>query len=344
MCIRDSPRPLAAALLAAGLTACGGEPDVVLYCALDQVFSEELVELFEEETGLVVEAVYDTEASKTVGLVASLRSERSAPRCDVFWNNEIANTVALAEEGLLAPYDSPSAAGIPEDFRDPERRWTGFAARARVFIVNTELVPDPSVIGGMEDLLDPRWAGQVVMARPLTGTTLTHMAALYSVLGEERARTFLEAIKRANEEGTVNLASSNGQVMRMVSEGQVAWGWTDTDDYNVARERMHPVDRVFPDQGGEDSLGTLVIPNTVALVSGAPHPEAARKLIDFILSERVEGLLAQSDSAQIPVRSSVPRPAHVADLGTVDVMEVDFGAVGRDLPRRQRELQELFLD
>ena len=146
------PRRCLALLLAAlGLPGCGREPDVVVYCALDQVFSEPLLRRFEAETGLVVRAEFDTEASKTVGLVRRLIEESERTRCDVFWNNEIAQTVRLAELGLLQTYDSPSAAGIPERYRDPDRRWTGFAARARVLIVNTDLA-DPGGLHGMDDL------------------------------------------------------------------------------------------------------------------------------------------------------------------------------------------------
>ncbi|MFM7297089.1 MAG: ABC transporter substrate-binding protein, partial [Planctomycetota bacterium] len=145
-----------AALLAVlvSLTAgCAKEPDVVVYCALDQIFAEDLVHEFEQRTGLVVRAEFDVEAAKTVGLVARLREERNRPRCDVFWNNEIAHTVALAKDGLLQPYASPSASDIPAQFRDASNLWTGFAARARVLIVNTEQV-DPSTIHGLADLVD----------------------------------------------------------------------------------------------------------------------------------------------------------------------------------------------
>jgi len=74
---------------------------------------------------------------------------------------EANKTVELANDGLLAGYDSPSAAGIPATFRDPKHRWTDFAARARVFIVNTDLVEDPSVIDGMWSLVGERWYGVV---------------------------------------------------------------------------------------------------------------------------------------------------------------------------------------
>jgi len=271
--------------------------------------------------------------------VRRIREEAARPRCDVFWNNEIAHTVSLAEDGLLAPYQSPSAEGIPARFRDPQGRWTGFAARARVFIVNTELA-DPAGIGAFDDLLDERWAGKVCMARPLTGTTLTHVTALYTVWGEERTREWLA---RATAEGSpLSFVQSNGQVMRLVSEGQMAWGLTDTDDLNVAIQKGAPVVGVFPDQG-EGAQGTLVIPNTVAILADAPHPEAARRLVDFILSREVEAKLAASDSAQMPVRDDVERPAHVASAAALTVMGVDWAEVGRQIEARAAELTEMFL-
>ncbi len=333
---------LALALLAALAASCAREPDVVVYVSLDQDFSEALIERFERESGLDVEAIYDVEAQKTVGHVEAIRARRDNPHADVFWNNEIANTVALANEGLLQPYASPSAADIPAPFRDPQNLWTGFAARARVYIVNTDKA-DPSAITSMWDLVDPEHAGEGVIARPLTGTTLTHVAALYSVLGEERAEEYLQAIVAGNKAGTVHVAKSNGQTMRMAREGDVTFGWTDTDDFNVAKTENFPVVAVFPDQG-PDGVGTLVIPNTVAMLAGAPHPEAAKRLIDFLLSKEVERELAFSRSAQIPVRPDVERPEGMVDLSELKLMDVDFVKVGADLPRLNARLQELFLD
>ena len=320
--------------------ACGAEPDVVIYCALDQVHAEPLIERFEEETGLTVRAEFDVEANKTVGLVSRLRAESAAPRCDVFWNNEIANTVALGEEGLLQPYDSPEAAGIPAVFRDEANLWTGFGARARIYIVNTELM-DPAELTGMWDLLDPRFEGRAGMARPLTGTTLTHMTALYSVLGEDEAQRYVDTARARNKEGKLALTSGNATLMKQVAEGQLAFGWTDTDDFNVARLEGKPVVAVYPDQ---DGVGTMVIPNTVAMMQGAPNPDNAERLIDYILSERVERELAYARSAQIPVRASVERPDHVRGADQMTVMDVDFRVVGKQLPARHEELKELFVD
>ena len=327
--------------LLGGLTGCTKEPDLVVYVALDQVFSEPLIRRFEAESGLNVRAEYDVEANKTVGLVRRIREEVNRPRCDVFWNNEIAHTVKLANDGLLASYDSPSAAGIPSTFRDPENRWTGFAARARVLIVNTDLVEDPESIRGMWDLVDERWHGKVGMARPLTGTTLTHMTALFGVLGEDEANRYLATIKSLSEEGEVNLAAGNAHVMRLVSAGELAWGWTDTDDFNVALEKGAPVVAIYPDA---DELGTMMIPNTIAILDAAPHKDNAQRFVDWVLRPEIEAELARARSAQIPVRADVERPEHVKGPGQFRVMEVDFAAVGAEIDTRATELKERFLD
>lgn len=328
-------------VLAATIASCGQKADLVVYVAHDQVHSEPLIKRFEAETGLTVRAEYDVEQNKTIGLVNRIREEKNRTRCDVFWNNEIAHTVALAEEGFLGAYDSPAAAKIPPTFRDAEHRWTGFGARARIFIVNTDLVENPDEIKGMADLLDPKWAGKVGMARPLTGTTLTHAAVLFSVLGEEGALAYLQAIKERNDAGTLSLVPGNGHLKNMVQSGALAWGWTDTDDYNVAREAGKPVTIIYPDQEG---LGALLIPNTVAILEQAPHRDAAEQFVDWLLSEEVEEELADSRAAQIPVRASVPRPEHVIGGEKLKFMEVDFVEVGKTLVERQEKLKEMFVD
>lgn len=332
-------RSLILALLSVLLCACGRKPDLTVYCSLDQEFSEGLMRRFEQESGLTLRVEYDVEANKNVGLASRIREERGRPRCDVFWSNEFAQMVSLAGDGLLARYDSPSAATIPAGFRDAEHRWTGFAARARVFIVNTELA-DPAEIDSMWDLFEPKWAGKVGMARPLAGTTPTHMAALFEALGEAEGARYVETAARLAAEGKLTIATGNAHVMRQVREGTLAFGWTDTDDFNVAREAGFPVAAVYPDK---DTVGTLLIPNTIAILADAPNPEAARRFVDWALRPEIEAELAASRSAQIPVRAEVPRPAHVIDPSGFKALAVDLSVVGSKIEERTKRFQELFL-
>jgi iron(III) transport system substrate-binding protein len=319
--------------------ACGHKPEsnVVLYCATDQHTAEKIVRLFEKETGIPVKARYDTEANKTVGLVMALMEEAKNPRADVFWNNEIIHTIRLAKAGILGRHDWPSAKGIEERWKDGEGRFAGFAARARVLIVNTEKMPDPKTRPkSIWDLVDPKFRGKGVMARPLTGTTLTHVAALFQTLGEKEARRFLDGLK-ANE---VALAKSNGAVMRMVSakEGP-AFGLTDTDDFQVALRKGFPVIAVYPDQEG---MGTFVIPNTVALIEGGPNPMNAKKLADFLCSAKVEAILAKSASAQIPLHEGAEVPEGVRPLSSFKAATWDFAKAAAVMDKVLPELRKRF--
>lgn len=325
--------------LTALVASCGKSPDLVVYVSHDQEFAEPLIRQFEQESGLKVEARFDVEANKTVGLVRSIREEAGHPRCDVFWNNEVGHSVALASDGLLQAYDSPSAKDIPAQFRDPEHRWTGFGARARVFIVNTDLA-DPREITSMWDLVDPKWAGKAAMARPLTGTTLTHMAAFYASLGDAKAEEYVTRINALAKEGKLNLASGNALVARLVGDGEAVFGWTDTDDFAVTLERGKHVAAVYPDK---DTIGTLLLPNSIMLVKGAPHPDAAKKFIDWVLKPETERALAFSRSAQIPVRANVERPPTTAGPGAFKALDVDFQKVGERLETCAERMKVLFV-
>jgi iron(III) transport system substrate-binding protein len=328
----------------AALAGCGGpEPDLVVYTSMNQVHSEPVIERFERETGLDVHVEFDTEANKTVGLARRLREEARSGvhRCDVFWNNEVANTVALAQEGLYQPYRSPAAAGIDPRWFGPEDHYTGFAGRGRVIIANTERI-DPAQLRGLEDLFDPRFAGQAAFVRPLAGTTLTHLTALYTTYGDEVGRAFAERLREANRSGQVRLYPGNMVLARAVASGEVAFGFTDVNDFNVVRAEGHPVVQIVPDQG-PDGMGLVLLPNTIGILAGSKNLAAARRFVDFMVSAENEAYLAEHN-AQIPFHPGVARPEHVLDPSQWRLMPIDYEAVGAQLLRVLAEQQERFLD
>ena len=333
---------LLACLIAAIFTLAVGcwsssRNDVVAYTALDSQFSQPVFDDFAAETGVVVRAKFDTESTKTVGLANAVLAEAARPRCDVFWNNEILNTLRLEKAGLLAAYNPPIAKKFPAAFRSPQGFWHGFAARARVLIVNTDLVPEGERPTSILDLADPKWRGRAAMAKPLFGTTATHAACLFSVWGDEGAKQFFKNVK-AN--GTKILAG-NKQVALSVAAGRVAMGLTDTDDAIIELEAGRPVAIVYPDQDA-DGLGTLFIPNTVALVKGSPHPQQARRLVDFLLSAKVEAMLAAGPSAQIPLNPEVETATRVKTPREIKPMDVDFNKAAEKWDTAAKFLRDLF--
>ncbi len=164
------------ALILPSVAGCWGssQSEVVTYVALDSEFSEPILAEFSRETGVRALPKFDIESTKTVGLTEAIIAERARPRCDVFWNNEILHTLRLEKLGLLESYDSPAAADFPAMYRSPRGLWYGFAARARVLIVNTEKIPADKRPRSIHDLVAPSgpvrsgWPSRCSVPRPRT--------------------------------------------------------------------------------------------------------------------------------------------------------------------------------
>jgi iron(III) transport system substrate-binding protein len=328
---------LMAAITVAG---CWAKPrgEVVVYSALDREFAEPVLDGYTAASGVRVLAKYDDESTKTVGLTNIIVQEAGRPRCDVFWNNEILNTLRLESKGLLVAYRSPSAAEYPEMYRSPDGTWHGFAARARVLIVNTKLVADAERPKSIYDLADARWKGRIGIARPIAGTTATHAACLFAVLGEQQAKDFFRRLK-SND---IQILGGNKQVAQAAASGQIAFGLTDTDDAMIEIDRAGPVAIVYPDRQPSE-LGTLFIPNTLAIIKGSAHERQAKELVNYLLSPPVEEQLARSASAQIPLNSAVRMKARVETPATIKAMEVDFAAAAKAWDGAQSFIEEEFL-
>jgi iron(III) transport system substrate-binding protein len=293
------------------------ERTVTIYVSTDRVFSEPVLREYERRSGVKVNAVYDTEETKSTGLANRLLAEQARPQADVFWSNEPVRTLVLKSRGVLAPYRSPSANGIPTTLIDPEGYWTGFSARMRVIAYNTKLVKPEEAPQSVFDLDDPKWRGQVAIADPRFGSTSFHVAALYAIAGDAKMDDFFRRLK-ANGARVVD---GNSVVRDLVARGEVKVGLTDTDDVNVAIEDGQPVGMVLPDKNG---LGVPMMPNMVSLIANAPHTDEARALIDYLLSTDVERQLAQSEAVQIPLHAGVPGPKNIPAIDTFKPMTLDY--------------------
>ncbi len=312
--------------------------EVVVYSALDREFAEPILDDLELELGLKVKALFDQESNKTVGMVSRIIQNQERPNCDVFWNNEIMHTMRLQNLGLLEVYQSPQAEYFPQHFVSSKKQWHGFAARARVLIVNTDLLPDPQQRpNSIYDLANPKWKGRCAMARPLFGTTATHAAVLFAELGEEKATKFMQQIA-----ANAKIEGGNKQVALKVASGQYAFGITDTDDAVIELEQAKPIAIVFPDQAASQ-LGTMLIPNTLAIIKNGPNPTRAKLLVNRLLEPDIETRLAQGKSAQIPINRKVTFGSRVKpNTGELRIMKADFAAAAEKWELASKILMEIF--
>ena len=289
---------LAVAIIVSIFSGCSKKNEVVVYTAVEQVYCEEIFKKFEDDTGIKVKAVYDTEANKTTGLVNRIIAEKDKPLCDVFWNNEFIQTMALQDKDLLDTYKPQNAEDIPDIYKDREGYWTAMGGRARVILVNTQLLSEDEYPDSIFDFASDEYKGEsLAMAYPAFGTTKTQTAAMYAQLGEAAGKTLYQKIK---DKG-VQIVDGNSVTKDMVAAGQVAAAYTDTDDAREALKDNASVKIIYPDQG-DGGIGTLITPATVALIKNAPDKENAKKLIDYIVSRETESFLIEKGFFDTSVR------------------------------------------
>jgi iron(III) transport system substrate-binding protein len=307
-------------------------PTVTVYVSEDQVFSEPILKDFEQETGIEVKAVFDTEETKSTGVMNRLIAEKHNPQADVYWANEPIRAEVLKQRGIATPYHSPNAADIPAAFKDAEGYWTGFSARARVLIINRRVQEKPTSILAYTD---PRWKGKAIIANPLFGTTTTQVATLFYLWGEGKARKFMEDLKSNG----IKISTSNGESADWVAAGEAGFSLVDSDDAVNRMRQGKPVEMRCPDQG-EKGFGCLILPNVAVLIQGAPHPENGKRLVNYLLSRETERKLAFADCAQIPLHPGVETPPDVLRIEQLRTLPIDYPAVARKLQEIQPYLKE----
>ena len=257
---------------------------VIAYCAQDQDYAEPILREFNEQTGIKVRAVYDSEAVKTVGLANRLLAERPHPRCDVFWGNEELRTRQLAAQDV---------------FRETNG-WAAFGYRSRRIVINTNRLSLAAAPHSLLELTNETWRGKVALAYPQFGTTATHFHALRQHWGDAT----WEAWCRALAANKPFLVDGNSVVVKTVGRGDAWIGLTDSDDIAAGQEEGLPIAPLPMTRG--DALD----PEYCGVVRGAPHPEAAQRLFEYL--QRPETWCSNwwrrmRWKASLPAKSRLPR-------------------------------------
>jgi iron(III) transport system substrate-binding protein len=280
---------------------------VIAYCAQDQEYAEPILRAFTEQTGIKVRAVYDNEAVKTVGLANRLLAERRHPRCDVFWGNEEMRTRQLAAEHV---------------FRETNG-WAAVGYRSRRIVINTNRLSLAAAPHSLLELTNETRRGKLALAYPQFGTTATHFNALRQRWGDELWQAWCRGLV-ANK---ALLLDGNSVVVKMVGRGEAWIGLTDSDDIASGQEEGLPV---APLPMNEEML---LIPNTVAVVRGAPHPQAAQRLFEYLQEGDVVRELIAAHALEGSSASVVSTPT----------LKVNWDALLRDLDGTTAALNLIFL-
>jgi len=303
---RRATLPLAIGLLAlAGGLAAATPPaahasEVVIYSARKEELIRPALDAFQKDTGIKVTLL----SGKAGDLGRRIEVERSDPKGDVFLGTTAGIAELLRRKGLLAPYFSAAAQEVPEEFRAPDGGWVALTGRVRVLIYNRTLVSERDLPRSYFDLTDPKWKGKVAVASMGERTTVSWVAALMALKGEEATRRYVRGLR----ENGLKILNNNTEVRKAVARGEYAIGITNHYYYllQVQEDPQSPVGILYPDQG-PDGIGTPVFSITAGIIKGAKHPQAARALVDFLLGAQGNRLLVQGEF-EIPLIAGIPVP------------------------------------
>lgn len=298
---------LAATLTVAAIPALADEVNV--YTSRQPELIQPIFDAFTAESGIKVNVLYSEK-----GLIERMKAEGDRGPADLYITADTGSVAAATEAGLTQPHGSAVVDEIvPEALRDSRGHWFALTTRARVVYASKERVA-PGEVTTWEGLADPKWKGRICIRPGAHSYNLALIAAVIAHHGEDGAREWVKGLK-ANLARTPQ-GNDRAQVKAVwAGECDIAIGNTyymgkmlEVADEKPWAESVNVVFPVF--EGG----GAHVNISGGAVTKSSPNPEAARKLLEFMLSEEAQKLYAEINY-EYPVRAGVPTSELVASWG-----------------------------
>jgi iron(III) transport system substrate-binding protein len=305
--------------VAAGLTACGSDADVLtVYSAQHESLVRTMLEGFTEETGIELE-FRDANDSE---LANQIVEEGEASPADVFLTENSPAIDVVDEAGLLAPLDQETLDQVGETYRPSTGNWTGFAARSTVLAYNPDLVPEAELPASILDLAEPEWQDRVAIAAGGADFQAI-VSAVLSMEGEEATRAWLAGLKE-----NAGVYQSNTAVMAAVDEGESDVGVM----YHYYWYRDQAENGLVGDDAelhyfGNQDPGAFVSVSGAGVLASSDQPEDAQRLVAYLTGPEAQEKLAESDALEYAVGTGVDSADALPPLAELDAPTVDPGAL-----------------
>ncbi len=251
-------------------------------------------------------------AAGTGELLQRVAAESENPLADVLWGGGADSLAAF--KSYFQPYVCANDDVIAESFKDADDLWIGESPLPMVLFYNKTLVSEEDAPKTWEDLLNPKWKGQIAYASPAkSGSAYTQLCTMIFAQGgpEGGGWDFVEKFYQ-NLDGKVQ--DSSGNCHKLVASGEYAIGVT-LEKSAVLYADNADVAFVYPQQNS-------AVPDGVAIIKNCPNPDNAKLFVDF-----VTGLECQKDQnvnwKRRPVRNDL-EPVGLAPLSELDLTDYDF--------------------
>lgn len=236
--------------------------------------------------------------------------------------------------GLFQPVESEIlTARIPASLRHPDNLWFGLTTRARVIFYDVES-GKPDGLDSYEDLADPAYKGEICMRTSSNIYSVSMMAELIEVLGEEAAETwargFGENLARAPQGGDTDQ-------LRAVAAGECSLAISNTYYWGRLKSSSNPEDVavadalafIFPNQEGR---GTHINVSGAGVLKNAPNKDNAVAFLEYLVSDEAQQILADGNN-EYPVVEGVTITGPMKDFTEFKASDLNASLLGENAAR-----------
>ena len=307
-------------LLLPGLA--GAQDALVVYSSVDEENAKKLLDAFTKTTGVKVRFTFLSSGPA----VARIEAEKNNPQADLWYGAPSENHVVLREKGLSQPYVSPNAKDLATKFKDPEGYWTSFYMNPLGFASNSKTLEQKKAQppASWADLLKPEFKGQVQAPSPQTsGTGYNMVAALVIIMGEDKAFDYLKRLNPSIQTYT----QSGTAPSKAAAIGQAGVGIQFTPAFLQLIEEGYPLKITFPKEGvGFEAPA-------ISILKGAPHPDLAKKLVDWSISLPGQAVLTDEKTYFFPVHPKAKLAKGLPSFDEIPTINYDALWAGKEKKR-----------
>ncbi|MSP01958.1 MAG: extracellular solute-binding protein [Acetobacteraceae bacterium] len=272
-------------------------------------------------------------AIRTTGQVAYSRLlqdlKNNTPQCDVFSSTDIAHYPALKARGALARYRADSAGGLAPAFHGlgDDEYFYPTTASVHAMVYNTRIVKPEDRPRRFTDLLDPKWKGRVAVAHPaFSGYFGQWVLSMRKLYGWE----YFEKLAKNNP----RIGRSGNDPIALIIAGECVVGTGPTSTATVNERRGNPVSFVYPEDGAILSVGSS------AVMASAPHPNAARLFLEWLLSRDYAEACVEWNLE--PVRADAPPLEGTKPLNEIKLLSLTTAEIAKGIPEVIEQWRDTF--
>ncbi|MDR2574469.1 MAG: extracellular solute-binding protein [Desulfovibrio sp.] len=272
------------------LSGFAGE-NLVLYTSVKEPLIGNLMRAFQNKYPSIA---VNYQISGSIGISERIMEEYKAGdiKADLVWTSALHRFYAMEKQGLFEPYLSPAA---PETF-NALRGSQGYFSPTRFITLaiayNTDLVKEAPQ--EWSDIFDPEFYNAFGVADPaISGTSFAALSLLVNRFGWDFVERFAANLSHVSADAeTVVDETARGKLKACLAATY------------IVRERISkgaPLALAYPPE-------MLLLPTPIAIFAQSPNLDAAKQLVDFLLSREAQTIIAMEGS--LPVRLDVTTPAH----------------------------------